>query len=174
MLSLTSHLTNNHKTPFWCVPTFFLLLSLSFSFVRFSFCVFAFFSYIDPCTHIAHRWMVISVLLPYNECNFSSFHYRIQLMSNARIINLLVLCHLETESHQVLMVTPEGNTALPFFFSQLRSIKARVVQWWAPIHTAANLQDSKACVQSSPLSFLVCEILSAFTWQKERKVIFLP
>lgn len=138
------------------MPTFFLLLSLSFSFVRFSFCVFAFFSYIDPCTHIAHRWMVISVLLPYNECNFSSFHYRIQLMSNARIINLLVLCHLETESHQVLMVTPEGNTALPFFFFTVKEHKSQSGSMMGPnSHSSKSARLQSMCsIKSSELSCL--------------------
>lgn len=76
----------------------------------------------------------------------------------------------DCRSYKALMVTPEGNSAV--IFSQIRSMKTRVVQCRAPIRRAANLPDSKACAESSPLSFLVCEILRLLHDKRKERYCF--
>lgn len=75
----------------------------------------------------------------------------------------------DCRSYRALMVTPEGNSVV---FSQIRSQKTRVVQCRIPIHKAANLPDSKACAESSPLSFLVCEILRLLHDKRKERYCF--
>jgi hypothetical protein len=77
LLSLMKYLSNNHKIPF-CIyqhsSFYYIFLLLDSLSMPLSFCVFAFFSQTDPYTHKGHRCMILSVLIPYNEHNSSSFH----------------------------------------------------------------------------------------------------